>query len=137
MPEDDLRAADATLAPRLTRDVLQAAVAAVPDDFLQPLLQGTRGVTLTRRRAAYVAFLWKRLKAPRPFLDGRPLPAERRSAPPELAGEATMKRTMGERAAASRMRTSSTLGLALAGVEESTPSYGTPALKVKGKLMAR
>ena len=87
VPEDELRTADATLAPRLTRDVLQAAVAAVPDAFLQPLLQGTRGVTLTRRRAAYVAFLWKRLKAPRPFLEGRPLPAERRSVPPEWLGK--------------------------------------------------
>lgn len=56
---------DERLAARLTRDVLEAAIADVPDSFLEPLLG--RGVSLERRRA-YHAFLWKRLKRPRPFL---------------------------------------------------------------------
>jgi hypothetical protein len=71
-----LREADGELAPRLTREVLEAAVAAVPDSFLQPLVEdGPRA--LERRRAAYVAYLWKRLREPRPFLELRPLPPER------------------------------------------------------------
>jgi hypothetical protein len=49
---------DATLFAAVTREVLQAAVDAVPDDYF-------RGVDTWRRRAAYVAFLWKRLKEPR------------------------------------------------------------------------
>ena len=71
---DELRAIDASLAPRLTRDVVDAAVAQVPDSFLTPLV----GQTPTdRRRAAYAAFLWKRLREPRPFLEARPLPPDR------------------------------------------------------------
>ena len=55
---------DAALAARLDRRTLESALAAVPDDFLtEPVGDGTR-----RRRAAYVAFLWKRLKDPRPFV---------------------------------------------------------------------
>jgi hypothetical protein len=61
-----LREWDERLAGRLTRDVLAAAVAAVPDSFLEPLL--AHGVSLERRRRAYQAFLWKRLEQPRPFL---------------------------------------------------------------------
>jgi hypothetical protein len=75
VPRDDLRAADETLAPRLNRDVLEAAVAAVPESFLRPLLgigeNAEPGSRVARRRAAYVAFLWKRLTAPRPFLEAR------------------------------------------------------------------
>jgi HipA-like protein len=75
VPQDDLRAADETLAKHLTRDVLEAAVAAVPESFLRPLLgiaeDAEPGSRSARRRAAYVAFLWKRLKAPRPFLEAR------------------------------------------------------------------
>jgi hypothetical protein len=60
---------DERLAGRLTREVLHDALARVPDDFLAPLL-GRRpdAEGLRRRRAAYHAFLWKRLKAPRPFV---------------------------------------------------------------------
>ena len=60
---------DGPLAARLEREVIRAAVQTVPDDFLEPLL-GSRAtpVALTRRREAYVAFLWKRLKPPRPFV---------------------------------------------------------------------
>jgi hypothetical protein len=66
---------DNQLASRLSRHALEQAVAAVPDSFLLPMLDA-RGIAVTgleeslrRRRAAYVAFLWKRLKHPRPFLE--------------------------------------------------------------------
>jgi hypothetical protein len=60
---------DGSLAARLAREVIRAAVQTVPDDFLEPLL-GSRAtpIALARRREAYVAFLWKRLKPPRPFV---------------------------------------------------------------------
>jgi hypothetical protein len=58
---------DSLLASRISRRVLELALAAVPDAFLEPSL--ARGTSLERRRAAYEAFLWKRLKSPRPFLD--------------------------------------------------------------------
>jgi hypothetical protein len=62
---------DERLAARLPREVIERAVAQVPDDFLRPLLaRGTGADKLARRRAAYLAFLWKRLKPPRPFLPG-------------------------------------------------------------------
>lgn len=65
--EQQLVNADAELAPKLTRDVLERALAEVPDDFL--------GAGAERLRAAYVAYLWKRLKAPRPFVAvGRNVP---------------------------------------------------------------
>jgi hypothetical protein len=55
---------DAMLAARLRRGVLEAALEVVPDDFLSD--DGAEAKR--RRRAAYVAFLWKRLKFPRPFV---------------------------------------------------------------------
>jgi hypothetical protein len=56
---------DPDLAGLLDRAALERAVEEVPDEFLSD--SNTPG----RRRAAYVAFLWKRLKEPRPFvLDG-------------------------------------------------------------------
>lgn len=59
---------DGLLAETLGREVLEAAVRAVPDEFLAPLLpRGASLGALARRREAYVAFLWKRLKAPRAF----------------------------------------------------------------------
>jgi hypothetical protein len=64
---------DAELAPKVTREVLEHALAAVPDEFLRPLL--TTRDDPARLRAAYVAFLWKRLRAPRPFVNpGRKTP---------------------------------------------------------------
>jgi hypothetical protein len=61
---------DERLAARLTREVVDAAVTQVPDDFLAPLLgRPPDADRLERRRRAYHAFLWKRLKAPRPFVD--------------------------------------------------------------------
>ena len=80
----DLDSWDEILAPRLTRDVIQAAVDDVPDSFLLPLVGAMRDLeTLRRRRAAYVAFLWKRLAAPRGFFRGlsnaaQPAPRDRR-----------------------------------------------------------
>jgi hypothetical protein len=60
---------DERLAGRLTREVLDDAIAQVPDDFLAPLLgRAPDAERLRRRRSAYHAFLWKRLKAPRPFV---------------------------------------------------------------------
>jgi hypothetical protein len=58
---------DELFAMRLTRDAISAAVSEVPDDFL--IAAGVAGETgaLLRRRAAYVAYLWKRLKEPRDF----------------------------------------------------------------------
>lgn len=53
-------ALDDELAALLPRAALEAALAAVPDDFLAP--------DPARARATFVAFLWKRLRAPRPFL---------------------------------------------------------------------
>jgi HipA-like protein len=54
---------DGTLSNAVTREVLEAAVDEVPQEYLGS------GLDTSRRRAAYVAFLWKRLKEPRPFLD--------------------------------------------------------------------
>ena len=59
---------DDVLAARLSLELLQTIVAQVPDCFLQPLLDaGASPQQLERRRQAYAAFLWKRVKAPRPF----------------------------------------------------------------------
>ncbi|MFZ5893051.1 MAG: HipA family kinase [Myxococcota bacterium] len=73
VPDALLWKVDQELAPRLPREALTAALAAVPDDFLLglPAWLGTPR-DLERERAAYVAFLWKRLKSPRPFLSRRP-----------------------------------------------------------------
>jgi len=60
-------ACDAELAPRLTREVLERALAAVPAEFIAE--QTPEGGDPARQRAAYVAYLWKRLRAPRPFVN--------------------------------------------------------------------
>jgi hypothetical protein len=73
---EDLARADAALAMQLTRTVLENAVRAVPDDFIVPLINGDVD-RVERRRAAYVAYLWKRLRGPRSFLNT----AELRAAP--------------------------------------------------------
>jgi hypothetical protein len=54
---------DMALAGLVDRTVLESAVGAVPAEYLS-----VTGMDTHRRRAAYVAFLWKRLKEPRPFL---------------------------------------------------------------------
>lgn len=60
-----LAGVDRELAGLVSRDVLRAAVDAVPDSFLK---LAAPGEDVTRARRAYEAFLWKRLKAPRPFI---------------------------------------------------------------------
>ncbi len=52
---------DESFARLFSTRVLDAVVAQIPDDFLHG------GETPARTRAAYAAFLWKRLKPPRPF----------------------------------------------------------------------
>ena len=59
-------AMDGSLAARIHREALESALEGVPDDFLVE----DGGEALRRRRAAYVAFLWKRLTSPRPFVSG-------------------------------------------------------------------
>lgn len=59
------RALDERLAARLDRHTLAAATARVPDAFLVEL---DPVAPPPRARASYEAFLWKRLKPPRPFL---------------------------------------------------------------------
>jgi hypothetical protein len=56
---------DSDLARILTRDALAIACAAVPAALLAAASQGDDP---ERTRAAYVAFLWKRLRPPRPFI---------------------------------------------------------------------
>ncbi|MDB4877836.1 MAG: hypothetical protein JWM41_4282 [Gemmatimonadetes bacterium] len=85
LPED-LLGWDEIFSARVTRAVLESALAEVPDIFLEPLLGSESPESSEHRRAAYVAFLWKRLEAPRGFL----VPAlvassARRGRPPRLA----------------------------------------------------
>jgi len=77
---DSMREWDDVFAARLTRDVIDAAVAEVPDTFLEPGAPDA----IRRRRAAYSAFLWKRLKPPRGFADVSVAPVARapRAGPP-------------------------------------------------------
>jgi hypothetical protein len=59
---------DESLARIVSAQALEAAIAKVPDEFLIP--EGSEA-SPARQRAAYHAFLWKRLKAPRPFVQFR------------------------------------------------------------------
>jgi hypothetical protein len=69
--EPALEVADRALAPKISREVLEQALAQVPDNFLAAL--GSEAPA--RQRAAYVAYLKKRLQAPRPFVaPGRNVP---------------------------------------------------------------
>jgi hypothetical protein len=65
---DDLAAADDRLAPRLTRDVIEAAVADVPAELLLDPLFATGAPTLEAARARYVTYLRTRLREPRAWL---------------------------------------------------------------------
>jgi hypothetical protein len=62
---------DDALALRLPREAVEAAVAAVPDEFLAPLIRGepATAASLAHRRSAYVQYLMRRLEPPRPFLE--------------------------------------------------------------------
>jgi hypothetical protein len=64
--EQQLSSADAELALKISRETLEQALRAVPDDFLESL----DAEAPERLRAAYVSYLWKRLRAPRPFVAG-------------------------------------------------------------------
>ena len=61
---EQLQAADAALAPKISRETLERALSEVPDDFLSSL----GAESPARQRGAYVAYLRKRLHAPRPFV---------------------------------------------------------------------
>ena len=86
---NDVTAADEKFVKILTREMLDRAVAEVPDSFLMPLLGKDADLVsvseaLRRRRAAYATFLWKRLTGPRTFADPRAVPERRpRTGPPE------------------------------------------------------
>jgi hypothetical protein len=60
-----IAAADERLAPLVTAELLEGLVAAVPDDWLAP--DPVIGDAAAQRRA-YVAYLRRRLEAPRPFV---------------------------------------------------------------------
>ena len=60
----ELEFADGELAPKLNREVLEQALAQVPEEFMAQL--GDEAPS--RQRAAYVAYLIKRLQSPRPFI---------------------------------------------------------------------
>lgn len=78
-----LAAWDDAFASRLSRDVLDGAVAAVPDEFLLPLGNATGAEALRDRRAAYVDYLSRRLEPPRPFLNPVVQLGEQRRGRPE------------------------------------------------------
>jgi hypothetical protein len=69
---------------------VEHAVAAVPDEFLAPLIHGesSTDALLRERRAAYREYLLRRLEVPRPFLEPTVTPPSeqpRRGRPPWLA----------------------------------------------------
>jgi hypothetical protein len=56
------------LSSQLHRDQIRQAVQQVPEEFLLPLLHAPpTAEALRRRREAYIAFLWKRMRAPGQF----------------------------------------------------------------------
>ena len=82
----NLEAWDDIFAARLDRSAVEDAVAGVPDEFLVPLVPpGVGGDVLRRRRAAYAAFLWKRLKSPRTWISPPETERRRRGPPAWLA----------------------------------------------------
>lgn len=61
---------DDLFAARLTPEAVQAAVRAVPDEFLTALIRGDRTAAAVHdRRSSYVEYLTRRLDPPRPFLE--------------------------------------------------------------------
>jgi hypothetical protein len=62
-----LAAWDPLLTALVTREALAGIIAEIPDSFLEPLVGApVTAEAIRRRRAAYEAFLWKRLRGPRP-----------------------------------------------------------------------
>jgi hypothetical protein len=86
---NDVVVADEKFVKIITREFLDRAVAEVPDEFILPLLGRDADLVsvseaLRRRRAAYSAFLWKRISSARTFADPRAMPEPRvRTGPPE------------------------------------------------------
>lgn len=83
---ENLREWDDVFSARLGREVIDAIVLEVPDSFLLPMLAPSDRDdpdAVRRRRAAYSAFLWKRLKAPRDWATTPEIetPRERRGPP--------------------------------------------------------
>lgn len=68
---DSLASWDESFASRITPEAVEAAVGAVPDDFLAPLIRGEQvsDAALRERRTAYIEYLTRRLAPPRPFLE--------------------------------------------------------------------
>lgn len=62
---------DTSFATRVGMAAIRDAVAAVPDEFLAPLIRGepVTDAALAERRAAFVEYLTRRLEPPRPFLE--------------------------------------------------------------------
>lgn len=82
----DIAAADARLAPHLTRDVLAGTLEKVPDDLLMDPLARGPFASADDARARYVRYLVERLEAPREFVDeaARAQAAKRDKAPRRL-----------------------------------------------------
>lgn len=69
---DHVRRIDPVLTDLITRQVLEDIIRSIPSTFLRPLLPSEASDDmLERRRAAYGAFLWKRLKGERGFRVGQ------------------------------------------------------------------
>ncbi|WP_050435837.1 HipA family kinase [Chondromyces crocatus] len=62
----DLAAADAMLAPRLTKERIEAIVAMIPDAWLEGAETSERAAA---RRAGYAGYLERRLESPRRFVE--------------------------------------------------------------------
>jgi len=86
---NDVVVADEKFVKIITREFLEHVVSDVPDGFIVPLLGRDADLVsfseaLRRRRAAYSAFLWKRISGARSFADPRAMPEPRvRTGPPE------------------------------------------------------
>jgi len=75
----DVNDTDDAFARMVSREVVEHAIAAVPDEFLVPLLDRAADTALVQaRRAAYVEFLCQRLEPPRPFLEIVPVQGSQR-----------------------------------------------------------
>ncbi len=63
----DLRAADAALAPLVTRELVESLVAAIPDDWLEAA--DAPFATVDEHRAAYAGYMLSRIAGPRLFVE--------------------------------------------------------------------
>jgi hypothetical protein len=65
---DDIEAADADLAARLTPDVLASAIANVPDDLILSITGATEFASPAAARERYLTYLANRVREPRAFV---------------------------------------------------------------------